>query len=118
MSLLPLLASLALAATPAPAATPVAADSDPSAQTRALVTAFAAVQRVPDHLADAVAGRAQGVPIGGGDLRETARRLGLEAAFFKSDTRTFGAKVFFALHRGERVAALLRGLPKIFVNAY
>jgi hypothetical protein len=51
-------------------------------------------------------------------LRETARRLGLEAAFFKSDTRTFGAKVFFALHRGERVAALLRGLPKIFVNAY
>jgi len=47
MSLLPLLASLALAATPAPAATPGAADSDPSAQTRALVTAFAAVQRVP-----------------------------------------------------------------------
>ncbi len=51
-------------------------------------------------------------------LRETARRLGLEATFFKSDTRTFGAKVFFALHRGERVAAFLRGLPKIFARAY
>ncbi len=51
-------------------------------------------------------------------MREAARRVGLEAAFFKSDTDGFGAKVFFALYRGERTAAFLAGLPKIFVNAY